>query len=133
MRAPWTVLGREGDRDDVSMPAPRRSICFARRPRTIATTSPGGAPVLWVVLRPTAVDPPYEVVAVTADPAEGEAYTEAGNDLVEVVAMPEAVREIVAAFVAEHHVEREFFKRKRDRADPEALGRRGPLRKSDDG
>ena len=36
--------------------------------------------------------------------------------------MPDAVRDIVAAFVAEHHVERAFSKRQRDRADPEALG-----------
>ena len=43
-----------------------------------------GAPLLWVALRPTGVEPPYEIVAVTADPAEGEALTEAGNDLVDV-------------------------------------------------
>ena len=36
--------------------------------------------------------------------------------------MPQPIAEMVAAFVAEHHVERQFFKRKRDRADPEALG-----------
>jgi hypothetical protein len=89
-------------------------------------------PSLWVVLRPTNVEPPYEIVAVTADPAEGEAFTEAGNDLVEAVAMPEPIRDVVDAFVAEHHVERQFFKRKRDRADPEALARRGPLRKGGD-
>ena len=50
--------------------------------------------------------------------------TEAGNDLVESVPMPDAIREQVAAFVAEHHVEREFVKRKRDRANPDAFGRR---------
>ena len=53
--------------------------------------------------------------------------TEAGNDLVETVPMPKAIQQAVADFVAEHHVERAFAKRKRDRADPEALGRR-PLR-----
>ena len=36
--------------------------------------------------------------------------------------MPDPIREAVAAFVAEHHVEQVFFKRKRDRADPEAIG-----------
>ena len=36
---------------------------------------------------------------------------------------------LVDAFIAEHHVERPFVKRKRDRANPEALGRRGPLSK----
>jgi hypothetical protein len=52
--------------------------------------------------------------------------TEAGNDLVESVPMPQAIQQAVADFVAEHHVERAFSKRTRDRADPEALGRRVP-------
>jgi hypothetical protein len=88
-----------------------------------------GAPMLWVALRPTGVEPPYEIFAVTADPAEGEAWTETGSDLVDVVPMPEAVRAAIDAFVAEHHVERPFYKRERDRADPEALARRGPMPK----
>jgi hypothetical protein len=83
-----------------------------------------GRPSLWVVLRPTDVDPPYQLVTVTADPAEGEAFTEAGNDVVEVVPMPPVVCEAVEAFIAEHHVDREFIKRKRDRLDPNLLGRR---------
>jgi len=83
-----------------------------------------GQPSLWVVLRPTGGDPPFVVVTVTADPAEGEAFTETSTDLVEAVPMPEAIAEAVAAFVAEHHVERTFEKRRRDRADPEVFGRR---------
>ena len=67
--------------------------------------------------------------AWAADPAEGEAWTETGSDLVDVVPMPEAVRAAIDAFVAEHHVERPFYKRERDRADPEALARRGPMPK----
>jgi hypothetical protein len=67
-----------------------------------------------VVLRQSDRQPPYEVLAVTADPAEGEAYTEAGSDLVETVPMPAEIREAVEAFVAEHHVERTFVKRQRD-------------------
>ena len=82
-----------------------------------------GSPSLWVVLRETGAEPPYALYLVTADPAEGEGMTEAGGNIVEPVPMPEPIREIVAAFVAEHHVERQFFKRKRDRADPESLGR----------
>ena len=77
-----------------------------------------------MVLRPTESEPPYEIARVTADPFEGEGYTEAGNDIVEAVPMPDTIREAVEAFVAEHHVEQPFFKRKRDRADKEALGRR---------
>jgi hypothetical protein len=82
-------------------------------------------PQLWVVLRPVERDPPYELAMVTADPAEGEGMTEAGNNIVEPLPMPEQLQDAVAAFVAEHHVERTFVKRKRDRADPDALARRG--------
>ena len=89
-----------------------------------------GAPMLWVVLRETGAEPPYSVYTVTADPAEGEGMTAAGNDIVEPVPMPDMVRDAVAAFVAEHHVEEEFVKRKRDRANTEALGRR-PARRDD--
>jgi hypothetical protein len=90
-----------------------------------------GAPLLWVVLRPTGGEPPYQLVAVTADPAEGEAYTEAGGDMVETVSMPQALAEAIEAFVAEHHVERPFYKRQRDRADVE-FARRGKGRPEPD-
>jgi hypothetical protein len=84
-------------------------------------------PQLWVALRPTGAEPPYELFTVTADPAEGEALTEAGSDLIEPVPMPPAIQDVLAAFVAEHHVDQAFVKRKRDRADPEALARRSPI------
>jgi hypothetical protein len=64
------------------------------------------------------------VAAITADPAEAEAFTEAGANLVEAMPMPEVVRETIEGFVTEHCVEREFVKRQRRRADPEALARR---------
>lgn len=83
-------------------------------------------PLVWIILRPVEGDPPYELASVTADPAEGEAMTETGTNLVEAVVMPKPMQEAIAAFVAEHHVEQVFVKRKRDRANPEALARRGP-------
>jgi len=84
------------------------------------------APLLWVALRPTESDPPYALSGVTADPAEGEAWAGLGHDIVDTVPMPAAVEDVVASFVTEHYVEQTFRKRKRDRADPEALGRRVP-------
>jgi len=84
-----------------------------------------GAPVLWVVLRPTRSAQAYELLAVTADPAEGEAFTDAGNDLVETVPMPPVVAQAIGDFVAEHHVERPFVKRRRERAEPQTLARCG--------
>jgi len=83
-----------------------------------------GSPSIWIVLSPCEDAWPYAVSAVTADPAEGEAFTEAGANLVEAVPMPEVLCEAIEIFIAEHHVEQEFVKRKRRRADPEALARR---------
>jgi hypothetical protein len=121
----WSVL-REED-DGVLFYAGSRTVDLhrsetARYLDNLAT----GAPSLWVVLSPAEGVWPYTLAAVTADPAEGEAFTEAGAHLVESVAMPDVVRAAVESFVAEHHVEREFVKRKRDRANPEALARRRP-------
>jgi len=83
-------------------------------------------PAVWVALHETGDNPPYAVAAVTVDPAEGEGLTEPGQGIVEAVAMPEPLCHTIAAFVAEHHVERVFEKRKRDRADPQTLARQGP-------
>jgi hypothetical protein len=85
-----------------------------------------GDPSLWVVLRPAESDPPYQLFLVTAEPSEGEAMTVGGNDIIEPVPMPEPVRAAIEAFVAEHHVERVFEKRKRDRANLNALARHAP-------
>lgn len=84
-----------------------------------------GRPSIWVALHPTGGKRPCAIAAVTVDPAEGEALTEPGQAIVEAVAMPDSVRDIVASFISEHHVPRTFEKRKRNRADPEALARRG--------
>jgi hypothetical protein len=81
---------------------------------------------IWVVLEPVESDPPYSLLKVTADPSEGEAYASAGAYIVDSVPMPDTIHDAVAQFVEEHYVERTFFKRKRDRADPNALARRGP-------
>ena len=76
-----------------------------------------GAPALWIALRPVAAERPYEILAVTADPAEGEAFTDAGSYLVEAVPMPSEVVEAITQFLAEHHVERPFVKRRRQPAE----------------
>jgi hypothetical protein len=78
-----------------------------------------GKPSLWVVLRPVAREIPFELLLVTADPAEGEALTGAGNDLVEPVRMPPAMIETVAGFIAQHPPSGAFYKRERDRSVPD--------------
>jgi hypothetical protein len=126
--APWTQL--DGGEEVATFYAGAAEVALFQSETTnyrdnLAT----GTPLLWVVLRPTGVEPPYDVVAVTADPAEGEGFTQTGDDLVDSVPMPESICATVDAFIAEHHVERVFHKRKRDRADPEALARRAPMPK----
>ena len=126
--APWTVLSAAEDRTSFYAGAAEIEL-YRTETGHYRDNLASASPSLWIALRPTGVEPPFDIVAVTADPAEGEALTESGNDLVDVVPMPPAVRELVAAFVAEHHVERPFVKRKRDRADPQALARRAPIDK----
>jgi hypothetical protein len=126
--APWTMLAMDGETATFYAGAAEVGLYRSETARYRDNLA-SGAPSLWVALRPTGVEPPYDLLAVTADPSEGESFTQAGDDLVGVVPMPAPVREIVEAFVAEHHVEEVFHKRKRDRADPEAMARRGPMRK----
>jgi hypothetical protein len=79
-----------------------------------------GRPSVWVALA-EACDPARAAVRmVTADPYEGEAV--AGDDalLVEALPMPDWIAEAVARFVAAHHVEIPFEKRRRSPAAPEA-------------
>lgn len=83
-----------------------------------------GRPSLWIALRQAGEDR-YEVATVTADPYEGESMAEGIGEVVEAVPMPAEIQAKVAAFFAAFHVERVFHKRKRDRADPEALARQG--------
>jgi hypothetical protein len=119
---PWTVLGADGGA--VTYYAGAADLALYRtETERYRDNLASGAPSLWVVLRSTGVEPPFAIVTVTADPAEGESFTQAGDDLVGAVPMPPAVRETLEAFVATHHVEQPFFKRARDRADPSARGR----------
>lgn len=123
---PWTMLSQDGDA--TTFYAGAATIEFFPSATAQYRDNLAGDQSLWVVLRPTESDPPYTLLAVTADPSEGEAFTEPGTDLVELVPLPDNVREAMIDFVAEHHVEQPFFKRKRDRANPEALGRRDPMK-----
>lgn len=122
---PWTVLARASDRVRYfagafvvklysTETAYYRDNLAAERPR------------LWVAMQPEGPEPPLSIIAVTADPTEGEGYTQTGTSVVEVVDMPAGIAEEIATFVAQHHVERVFEKRKRDKRPPAFLDRRGP-------
>ncbi len=64
-------------------------------------------PSLWVSCDGDAVR------LVTADPYEGEAMASDPERIVEALAMPPAVAARIEAFIAAHHVDEVFYKRKR--------------------
>ncbi len=123
--APWTKLSDDGERATFYVGAVNVEL-HRTETANYRDNLQSETPLLWIVLRPVEADPPYELATVTADPSEGEAMTEAGTNLVDTVPMPLSLQETLAAFVAEHHVDQTFVKRKRDRANPEAMARRGP-------
>ena len=123
--APWTPLAVEAE---TTLFFAGEAVIELHRTETTnyRDNLASGAPALWVAMRPVSSERPYEILAVTADPAEGEALTDAGINVVEAVPMPSDVREAVVQFIAEHHVERPFVKRRRQPAEP-ARGRENGL------
>jgi Protein of unknown function (DUF3305) len=115
--APWTPLGTEGE---AALFFAGEAVIELHRTETVnyRDNLNSAAPALWIALHAVASEWPYEVLAVTADPSEGEAFTDAGSNIVEAVAMPADIVEAIGRFVAEHHVERPFVKRRRQPADP---------------
>jgi hypothetical protein len=121
---PWTRISEEGEA--ITFYAGEAVVELHRtETANYRQNLSSGKPALWVVLRPIAGDsagPAFDILTVTADPAEGEALTDAGNDLVAAVPMPAAIIETIDGFNAEHHVERPFNKRRRDRGGPQTPG-----------
>ena len=123
--APWTLLREEAG----------RSLFFAGAAEVVLHPTDTSnykhnleaeQPLVWAVLRAGDTPSGLALHGVTVDPGEAHIHADAGNDLVEALPMPPGLRAATAAFVAEHHKEQAFFKRRRDRADPQALARRGP-------
>ena len=120
---PWAVL-REQDAAMLFYAGSATVDLYRSETERYRDNLASGSPSIWIVLSPAEGTWPYVVAAVTVDPAEGEAFTEAGANLVEAVPMPQVLHQAIENFIAEHHVDREFVKRERRRADPEALARR---------
>jgi hypothetical protein len=127
--APWTALQTESE-TTIFYAGEAEIELHRTETSNYRDNLASGAPALWVALHTAALGQPYEILAVTADPAEGEAFTDAGNYLVEAVPMPAEVAEAVVQFLAEHHVERLFVKRRRQPPE-QKLARREGERESD--
>src|SRR5882724_295985 len=90
---PWTRIGEEGDA--TTFYAGEAAIELHRtETANYRQNLSSGMPALWLVLRPklaNSASPAFLLLRVTPGPAEGEALTEAGNDLGATVPMPAAI------------------------------------------
>jgi hypothetical protein len=120
--APWTLLDAQADTRLFYAGAATIQL-YRTETSNYRDNLASAEPKIWVTLRPVTSEHPYELLGVTVDPAEGEAWTDAGSNLVDAVPMAPEIVEIVGRFVRDHHVERAFQKRRRQPAEP-MLGRR---------
>jgi len=120
---PWTVLREEAGRTLFFAGLVEVALHPTDTPNYLENLA-ADPPRLFVVLRPGDREPGMALLTATVDVGEAQLFADAGADLLESLPMPSGLSEAVAAYVAAHHVERDFHKRRRDRADLEALGRR---------
>ena len=116
--AEWRELRREGDSAEFhaatltldlhhTQTDAYREALRAREPSVFVVMRPGRAA--------QAGEMPYEMTLVTASPFEAQDYCDTGEEIVEKVPMPEGLVALIRDFIAAHHVEEPFKKRKRDR------------------
>ena len=118
---PWTLINND---TDVAVFYAGQATIELHRTETVyyRQNLTSGAPMLWVVMRPTETG--IELAAVTADPAEGEALTDAGHNIVETVSMPGSIAATIEEFIVAHHVEQPFIKRRRTPSEHRVSNRR---------
>ncbi len=114
---PWTRLV-SSDGDELFYAGPTHIALYPSETGNYRDNLMDGAPQLWVGLKEAEGGNEVELVAVTADPTEGESLFESGL-IVAKTPMPPGVASWVAAYVDEHHVERVFHKRQRDKSGPD--------------
>ena len=111
--ADWRELRREGDA--VEYHAATLTLHLHRADTEGYRVALGNdPPSVYVVLRESE-DPdnpaPLVVHSVTASPFDAQDYTDSGEEIVEPVAMPDALAAWVHRFVEQHHVDTPFVKR----------------------
>nr|WP_043919402.1 DUF3305 domain-containing protein [Jannaschia aquimarina] len=113
--ADWKELRREGDVAEIHAGTLTLELHGAEA-EAYAHNLAARTPCLYAVMREGS-GRPQDLVLLTASPYEAQDYAESGEELVEKIPMPAAILEWVEDFVARHHVEEPFKKRRRDRKD----------------
>ncbi|WP_366554376.1 DUF3305 domain-containing protein [Aquibaculum sediminis] len=125
-RGEWLTLREEGEGEAALFHAGTLSLELHRKDTPeLKMNLQQRQPLVYVVLR-KGVDAgsrhPWVPLLVTANVMEAEFYSVSGEELVEGVPMPVPVHAFIEAFVAQHHVEVPFYKRKRKPHDPRKGG-----------
>lgn len=116
--AAWTLLRRGEDGSDRYLASRVPVVLHRSDLASYRYNLAGMEPRLYVVLRKTGDDAcPIRVVMATIAPDEAQAMSESGEDMVDGVALPEALRAWVERFCACHPPDEPLRKRQRDRMD----------------
>jgi hypothetical protein len=106
----WLELRREGEVVDCHAGTATLTLWRTDTEAYLVALN-GRPPCVFVVMRPGRERP--ELLTVTASAFEAQDYADSGEDIVERLEMPEGLEAWVREFVARHHVEEEFVKRRR--------------------
>jgi hypothetical protein len=120
---PWTALGGDARATRFYVGAAELAL-YRRETESYRYNLESSAPSVFVVLRRSLDEREVELHAATVCAAEAHAHAEAGDDIVDAVAMPGEIRDWLAAYVEANPPPRPPAKRKRTKADPEALALR---------
>ena len=113
--ANWKELRRDGESVEYHV-ATLPLTLYASDTEAYLTNISDTVPSVYVILRNEKDgEAPLKAFTVTASPFEAQDYADNGEDIVEKVAMSEGLIAWVGAFLAEHHREETFVKRRRDR------------------
>ncbi len=127
---PWTRLA-EGEGWERFYAGPARLLLYRRETISYKYNLESSQPSVFVILRRSGDERGIGLHLATVCAGEAHAYAESMEDIVEAVPMPEEIHRWVSDYVARHHVEEKFYKRKRTKADTEALARHKFLYQSD--
>jgi len=119
---PWTVLA-EGEGWRHYFAGLAEVTLYRHESEVYQYNLESRVPAVWVFLRRGADPNRPELLGASLDPGEAHAHNDTGDDIVDAVPMPDGLRTWLADYVQRHPPKRDYKKRQRDRADPEALAR----------
>ena len=113
----WRVLRQDGDVVEYHAATVTLEL-FRTDTEAYLTELTTKVPSIYVVMRENtgaAAKSPLDVVLVTASPYDGQDYADNGEDIVELVPMPQGLLALVREWIDTHHEEETFVKRRRDK------------------